>query len=126
MSPRTHTPNGLRAEMVVSGPSAVLSAHQVNRHKPSTTTCKGIRRCNIVNLRRLNYDWHKYDRHIRLDQTTKPVPWGTTRHNLLFQYQQAQFFRQCEQTPKATAGGSQKLFTTPEGKIDPQRLPHSQ
>ena len=35
---------------------------------------------NIMNLKKMNYDWHAYDWHFRMDMEMQPIPWSANRH----------------------------------------------
>ena len=42
---------------------------------------------NIMNLKKMRYDWRAYDRNFRMDMEMQPIPWSANRHDLLIQYQ---------------------------------------
>ena len=41
----------------------------------------------VSRLMRTGHDWQNYDRHFRLEHEGNPMPWNTTRHDLMLEYQ---------------------------------------
>ena len=44
-------------------------------------------KCNIMKIKKFNYDWHSYDHQFRIEMEYHPISWAATKHGLLLQYQ---------------------------------------
>ena len=78
----------------------------------------------VSRLMRTGHDWQNYDRHFRLEHEGNPIPWNTTRHDLMLEYQASSNNESQRPFRQQQHSSAKKLKTKTEPSYQSDIAPH--